>query len=332
MKNLELKKYICCDYEENRLFGKECIIIDDITYQESYIVEIEGEEYIIYKGNICKNKIDILNKILFVLSDYSDLFIYDIKDMKDLFTIEGVQINLNKNELEVCNNFYELLELAKRIIKILFNNENEEGKEENKEILKKENDYIIYKYGSIYRVHFFTDERNQKVDNFKSFISKDKNILIKTMLKRGYKLDNNLNIINDNTIFEIDKNINSNELYKYVKNTFFKNENNKDIKVLIKFVNKYLDIININNIRIYKHISIDNIKLIFIECDTLDKFISMMNEVKRAYSEGKRVIDTYYNMYNDIEFFKKNNDIEEVNEIKENIQTSIKISNKILMY
>ena len=110
------------------------------------------------------------------------------------------------------------------------------------------------------------------------------------MLKGCYKLDNNLNIINDNTIFEIDKNIDSNELYKYVKNTFFKNENNKDIKVLTKFVNKYLDIVNINNIRIYKHISIDNIKLIFIECDTLDKFISMMNEVKRAYSEGKRVI------------------------------------------
>lgn len=229
MKNLELKNYVYCNIEEIELFGEECSIIDDTMYRDNYIIEINGIERLAYKPSVNKNKIDVLNHIIFLLSDYSDLFINDVKDMRDLFTIKGVDITINEKEILNCNNFEELQNLAKRIIDVLFNdeieekqeteenskmeikeNEQEQKKEIKKEVLKKEKEYIIYKNNNeVYRVHFYNDENNIKMDNFKSFITKNKDTLIKGMKKRGYKLDDNLNLINDN-MFKLDNNVNVN--------------------------------------------------------------------------------------------------------------------------
>ncbi len=343
MTNLELENYVYCDVDEIELFGKDCSIIDDTMYKDNYIIEINGIERIAYKENVNKNKIDILNHIIFLLSDYSDLFINDVEDIRDLCTIKGVEITINKSDVLNCNNFEELYNLAKRIIDVLFNEEeSKEEKEEikmknkeiKKEILKKENDYIIYKCNNVYRVHFFSDENNIKMDKFKSFITKNKDTLIKGMLKRGYKLDDNLNTINNNSVFKIDKNvnINSNELYNYVKNTFIDGIERKNYDKSINFINKYLDLLNINDVRVYRHISVKGTLLMLKECNRLDNFKSLLDNVKIAYNKGKILIDSYINIKNDIDFFTKEGDFLEVKEIKESIKDSYKLSNNLLMY
>ncbi|XZN14413.1 hypothetical protein ACSW9O_15205 (plasmid) [Clostridium perfringens] len=205
----ELKDFVCCDYENKNLFGKKCTIIDNTTYYEYYVVDIEGKKYKIYKGDICNKKIDILNKIIFKLSDYSDLYIKDIKDMEKIFTIEGVEITLNKEEVNNCNNFKELYKLAERIINELFNegkNNNDIKKEENKKIFLvgnlNFNDYNeAYKYciGS----DFDPDLMIKSINNGTLKTNKLHNNKVKIKL-----LDNKINRLVDRTFIlkkEIDK-------------------------------------------------------------------------------------------------------------------------------
>lgn len=120
MDRMNLKKHICCEYENDNIFGKECTVVDSITHYEYSIIDIEGVESIIYKGNVCNNKIDILNKIIFKLSDYSDLYIVEVRELQDLFEINNVEITVSAEEVNKCINFKDLLHLAERIMEELF--------------------------------------------------------------------------------------------------------------------------------------------------------------------------------------------------------------------
>lgn len=298
---MELKKYICCDYENKELFGKECTIVDKDTYYEYYVINVEGEEYTIYKSQVCKNKIDILNHIIFLLSDYSELYISNTKVMQELYTNNDVEITLNKDELKSCNNFKQLFKLAVKMVKDLYKDYSEEWKElkelwqdlkeytelkelhsyinkylnteikeDNKIINKtrilKTNDFIIYKYNTVYRVHFFTDE-NYNTKELKSFITRDINKIIKRLNKQGYNIklediETNKTINKDINIKEVELN----EIVKYCNNlltdlnkTVDESINKQSIKSFCKDKNNINEFLNDNNYIKYKDFIMDQL-------------------------------------------------------------------------
>ncbi|MBI6005853.1 hypothetical protein H8J86_07795 [Clostridium perfringens] len=127
---------------------------------------------------------------------------------------------------------------------------------------------------------------------------------------------------------------NPENLYQFIKNTFFdavnKLRSDNSYKAFRKFVNTYLQEININYIRI-EHLSINGFKKIFTECKTLKEFKRVMDLIGREYG-SKCVVDTYSNMLDDLKVFEEDGDLEEVEEIKQQLQTCIKLTDNLILY
>lgn len=123
-------------------------------------------------------------------------------------------------------------------------------------------------------------------------------------------------------------------LYQFIKDTFFDSVNklrsDNSYKAFRKFVNTYLQEININYIRI-EHLSINGFKKILTECKTLKEFKRVMSLIGREYG-SKCVVDTYTNMLDDLKTFEEDGDQEEVEEIKQQLQTCIKLTDNLILY
>lgn len=123
-------------------------------------------------------------------------------------------------------------------------------------------------------------------------------------------------------------------LYQFIKNTFFDSVNklrsDNSYKAFRKFVNTYLQEININYIRI-EHLSINGFKKILTECKTLKEFKRVIALIGREYG-SKCVVDTYTNMLDDLKVFEEDGDLEEVEEIKQQLQTCIKLTDNLILY
>ncbi|MGV2640087.1 hypothetical protein GNF86_01345 [Clostridium perfringens] len=127
---------------------------------------------------------------------------------------------------------------------------------------------------------------------------------------------------------------NPESLYQFIKDTFFdavnKLRSDNSYKAFRKFVNTYLQEANINYIRI-EHLSINSFKKILTECKTLKEFKRVMNLIGREYG-SKCVVDTYTNMLDDLKVFEDDGDLEEVEEIKQQLQTCIKLTDNLILY
>lgn len=123
-------------------------------------------------------------------------------------------------------------------------------------------------------------------------------------------------------------------LYSFIKNTFFENVNklrsNDSYKAFRKFINTYLQELNINHIRI-EHLSINGFKKILTECKTLKEFKRVMNLIGKEYG-SKCVVDTYSNMIDDLNVFQEDGDIEEVEEIKQQLKNGTMLTSNLLIY
>lgn len=127
---------------------------------------------------------------------------------------------------------------------------------------------------------------------------------------------------------------NPENLYQFIKDTFFdvinKLRSDNSYKAFRKFVNTYLQEININYIRI-EHLSINGFKKILTECKTLKEFKKVISLIGEEYG-NKCVVDTYTNMLDDLKVFKEDGDLEEVEEIKQQLQTCIKLTDNLILY
>lgn len=99
-------------------------------------------------------------------------------------------------------------------------------------------------------------------------------------------------------VIEENKNIDSEDLkdpenlYQFIKNTFFESSKNirtnESHKALNKFINTYLKEIHINCIRI-EQLSLRAFKFIFTECKTLKEFKNVMHKIEKEYTYNKNV-------------------------------------------
>lgn len=123
-------------------------------------------------------------------------------------------------------------------------------------------------------------------------------------------------------------------LYQFIKDTFFdavnKLRSDNSYKAFRKFVNTYLQEVNINYIRI-EHLSINGFKKILTECKTLKEFKRVIALIGKEYG-SKCVVDTYTNMLDDLKTFQEDGDLEEVEEIKQQLQTCIKLTDNLILY
>lgn len=94
-----------------------------------------------------------------------------------------------------------------------------ESKESKKTIIFKNDDFVIYKSNTVYRVHFFEDENTRNIKDLKSFITKDYNKVIKRLENMGYNLEDNKRTYESNIIFDI----------KNIDNILHNNLNNKQL-------------------------------------------------------------------------------------------------------
>lgn len=128
---------------------------------------------------------------------------------------------------------------------------------------------------------------------------------------------------------------NPENLYQFIKDTFFdvinKLRSDNSYKAFRKFVNTYLQEININYIRMGQHLSINGFKKILTECKTLKEFKRVMSLIGKEYG-SKCVVDTYTNMLDDLKVFEEDGDLEEVEEIKQQLQTCIKLTDNLILY
>ncbi|KQC91220.1 hypothetical protein AM596_15800 [Clostridium perfringens CP4] len=128
---------------------------------------------------------------------------------------------------------------------------------------------------------------------------------------------------------------NPESLYQFIKDTFMdavnKLRSDNSYKAFRKFVNTYLQELNINYIRMGQHLSINGFKKIFTECKTLKEFKRVMDLIGREYG-SKCVVDTYSNMLDDLKVFEEDGDQEEVEEIKQQLQTCIKLTDNLILY
>ncbi|HAT4302343.1 TPA: hypothetical protein I9089_002451 [Clostridium perfringens] len=128
---------------------------------------------------------------------------------------------------------------------------------------------------------------------------------------------------------------NPESLYNFIKSTFFdavnKLRSDNSYKAFRKFVNTYLQEININYIRI-EHLSINGFKKILTECKTLKDFKGVMSLIGKEYNDNKCIISTYTNMLDDLKTFQEDGDLEEVEEIKQQLQTCIKLTDNLILY
>lgn len=197
-----------------------------------------------------------------------------------------------------------------------------------------------------------------KDDNYYSFL---KNTLVKNKFSLNNDLYNYLNnegyedfakeldslrfsVMNLETVKEIVTEENDNikpedlqdpeSLYNFIKNTFFKTSNNirthESHKALNKFINTYLKEIHINCIKI-EQLSLRAFRFIFTECKTLKEFKRVMSLIGEEY-DNKCVVDTYTNMLDDLKTFQEDGDLEEVEEIKQQLQTCIKLTDNLILY
>ncbi|HGD0580557.1 TPA: hypothetical protein ACH354_002220 [Clostridium perfringens] len=127
---------------------------------------------------------------------------------------------------------------------------------------------------------------------------------------------------------------NPESLYNFIKNTFFETSNNirthESHKALNKFINTYLKEIHINCIKI-EQLSLRAFRFIFTECKTLKEFKRVMSLIGEEYG-NKCVVDTYTNMLDDLKTFQEDGDLEEVEEIKQQLQTCIKLTDNLILY
>ena len=127
---------------------------------------------------------------------------------------------------------------------------------------------------------------------------------------------------------------NPENLYNFIKDTFMEAVNklrsDNSYKAFRKFVNTYLQEININYIRI-EHLSINGFKKILTECKTLKEFKRVMSLIGREYG-SKCVVDAYTNMLDDLKTFQEDGDLEEVKEIEQQLQTCIKLTDNLILY
>lgn len=127
---------------------------------------------------------------------------------------------------------------------------------------------------------------------------------------------------------------NPENLYNFIKNTFFETSKNirthESHKALNKFINTYLKEIHINCIKI-EQLSLRAFRFIFTECKTLKEFKRVMSLIGKEYG-SKCVVDTYTNMLDDLKVFEEDGDLEEVEEIKQQLQTCIKLTDNLILY
>lgn len=124
-------------------------------------------------------------------------------------------------------------------------------------------------------------------------------------------------------------------LYQFIKNTFFETSKNirthESHKALNKFINTYLKEIHINCIKI-EQLSLRAFRFIFTECKTLKEFKGVMSLISKEYNDNKCIISTYTNMLDDLRTFQEDGDLEEVEEIKQQLQTCIKLTDNLILY
>lgn len=127
---------------------------------------------------------------------------------------------------------------------------------------------------------------------------------------------------------------NPENLYNFIKNTFFEASNNvrthESHKALNKFINTYLKEIHVNYIKI-EELGLRAFRFIFTECKTLKEFKRVMSLIGKEYG-SKCVVDTYANMLDDLKTFQEDGDLEEVEEIKQQLQTCIKLTDNLILY
>lgn len=124
-------------------------------------------------------------------------------------------------------------------------------------------------------------------------------------------------------------------LCQFIKDTFMdavnKLRSDNSYKEFRKFVNTYLQEVNINYIRMGQHLSINGFKKILTECKTLKEFKKVIALIGKEYG-NKCVVDTYTNMLDDLRVFEEDGDLEEVEEIKQQLQTCIKLTDNLILY
>ncbi|MGM8331816.1 hypothetical protein [Clostridium perfringens] len=128
---------------------------------------------------------------------------------------------------------------------------------------------------------------------------------------------------------------NPENLYSFIKNTFFETSNNirthESHKALNKFINIYLKEIHINCIKI-EQLGLRAFRFIFTECKTLKEFKRVMSLIVKEYNDNKCIISTYDSMLDDLKVFEKDGDLKEVEEIKQQLQTCIKLTDNLILY
>lgn len=188
-----------------------------------------------------------------------------------------------------------------------------------------------------------------KDDNYYNFLKNtviEKNITLNDDLynylsDEGYDdLVEDLKSITFNTeTVEIENQIedlqNPENLYNFIKNTFFETSKNirthESHKALNKFINIYLKEIHINCIKI-EQLGLRAFRFIFTECKTLKEFKGVMSLISKEYNDNKCIISTYTNMLDDLKVFQEDGDLEEVEEIKQQLQTCIKLTDNLILY
>ena len=124
-------------------------------------------------------------------------------------------------------------------------------------------------------------------------------------------------------------------LYNFIKNTFFEASNNvrthESHKALNKFINTYLKEIHVNYIKI-EELGLRAFRFIFTECKTLKEFKGVMSLISKEYNDNKCIISTYNKMLDDLRVFEEDGDLEEVEEIKQQLQTYIKLTDNLILY
>lgn len=128
---------------------------------------------------------------------------------------------------------------------------------------------------------------------------------------------------------------NPENLYQFIKNTFFETSKNirthESHKILNKFINTYLKEIHINCIKI-EQLGLRAFRFIFTECNTLKDFKKVMSLIGKEYNDNKCIISTYDKMLDDLKIFEEDGDLEEVEEIKQQLQTCIKLTDNLILY
>lgn len=244
-----------------------------------------------------------------------------------------------------------------------FNNVNTVYYKSSKEVIKINTDYdlltdLVCDYLSN-RIANGEKQNEIRDDNYYNFL---KNILIKNnfslnddlysyLKNEGYndfvkELDSlRFSVMNledtKEMVIEENENIDSEDLkdpenlYQFIKNTFF--ESSKNIrtnechKALNSFINTYLKEIHINCIRI-EQLSLRAFKFIFTECKTLKEFKNVMHKIEKEYTYNKCVVDTYSNMIDDLKLFQEDGDMEEVEEIKQQLKDCTMLTSNLLIY